>query len=419
MVGVGMWMLLVGTLAFAQCDTAVLTSQQLPRTFFTCFNHDKATAGLCTSPSSVCVANCLQETSVCVDLNCSTMCIPGNSPSNECAACVNANCVNELEVCSGVTVSFTCGFFCQQEYWVFPVVIAAVALGGVILLLGLYCLIRLCCCGHTKSKSSAMVDNSVPSYSNSNSNNNLAETYGLYQKRNILSLRQSAKPPSKQGDEEEGDFEATNPVYSHERQSTVGGGKVPERVSLTMKKVATSLRSSLTNKQRTVDSNVRVSKLPEGFRQSIQVGLTPDMIFDLATASTMKQANQSSPLPQRVIQSHKFAQMMGVEENALHKPYSEPVTDRVERMAKAANKQGINVGGSTAGLGPQVAQQFTVRQQARAEEERIREEIRQLNLLEKKQAKAKHASTPISPPEQPSQQPPVNKLKQFLDQQQH
>lgn len=412
-----MWVLVAaGVLASAQCDTAALSSQQFPRTFFTCFNHDKTTTGLCTSPASACAASCLQQTSVCVDLHCSSECTPGNSPSDECAACVeDAGCLAELEGCSGVAASFACDFFCQQEHWVFPVVIAAAALGGVILLLGLVCLVRSCCCGARQSKPPAAVDNVS---SHQNSNNNLSETYGLYQKRNILSLRQSAKAPSaKQGDEEDGDFEATNPVYSHERQSTAASGQ--QRVSLTMKKVATSLRTSLTNKQRTADSNVRVSKLPEGFRQSIQVGLTPDMIFDSATASTMKQAN-TAPLPQRVIQSHKFAQMMGVEENALHKPYSEPVTERVERMAKAANKQGINVGGSTAGLGPQVAQQFTVRQQARAEEERIREEIRQLNLLEKKQAQAKHASAPKPPaqlpqPQQP-QQPPVNKLKQFLDQ---
>ena len=151
------------------------------------------------------------------------------------------------------------------------------------------------------------------------------------------------------------------------------------------------------DRRATVDKtehNIRASKLPEGFRiQSVQPGLTPEMIFNLDTANAMQQANAAAAaVPAAVIASHKDLKMMGVNQNDVQKPYSEPVTARVERLAKAANKQGLMSGGATANLGNQIAEQFAIKRKAaeeraesyrqaelRKEEARIRAEISREN----------------------------------------
>ena len=181
------------------------------------------------------------------------------------------------------------------------------------------------------------------------------------------------------------------------------------------------------------EHNVRVSKLPENFRQSIQPGLTPEMIFNIDTFETMKKANESA-IPAAVVASHKALKMMGVNESDVQKPFSEPVTSRIERMAKTAQKQGFNVGSSTAGLGPEIAKQFEVKRKAqeerqrtfdiKKEESRIRAEIREENLSEVNQhfknlrdsqklseADAKRLSQAAT--DRISQK--KNKLKQFLE----
>lgn len=145
---------------------------------------------------------------------------------------------------------------------------------------------------------------------------------------------------------------------------------------------------SLQSRRVTVDMtehNIRASKLPEGFRiQSIQPGLTPDMIFNMDTVRSMQEANKAAAsVPAAVIASHKALKMMGVNENDVQKPYSEPVTARVERIAKAANKQGLMSGGATANLGNQIAEQFAVKRKA-AEE---RAEAFRRAQLEKEEAK--------------------------------
>jgi hypothetical protein len=145
------------------------------------------------------------------------------------------------------------------------------------------------------------------------------------------------------------------------------------------------------------EHNVRASKLPEGFRiQSVQPGLTPEMIFNLDTVKTMQEANAAaSAVPAAVIASHKALKMMGVNESDVQKPFSEPVTARVERIAKAANKQGLMSGGATANLGNQIVEQFAIKKKAaeerveayrqaelRKEEARIRAEIIRENKTE-------------------------------------
>jgi len=168
--------------------------------------------------------------------------------------------------------------------------------------------------------------------------------------------------------------------------------------------IAVDLESQFQNDgpQVTIDRNehnIRASRLPENFRKSLQPGiaLTPQMIFNMDTLQTMKKANEEAKtVPAAVIASHKALKMMGVREADVQKPFSEPVTARIERLAVAANKQGLLSGGATAGLGNQIAGEFLKKQQAaeerraeaaraaelKKEEARIRAEISRENKTE-------------------------------------
>lgn len=356
--------------------------------FFICYDDDKLTVGDCfvnaTGIDPTC-ATCFAASSTCVASNCLTAC-QASPKTPSCVQCAESSCQANLDTCTG-TSGFNfdpCqGFFCNQPTWVLPVIIAGSVAGFLILIVALFCIVR-----RSRNSDSSCLPSCRCCSGRLKDDERIEDRLRRQNQERIERLNRQRDSST---------TSAINYGKKHDIGRQVGAEFLSQEVDSF--EVGRDLEKdpfdkpkdeypSLQSRRVTVDKtehNIRASKLPEGFRiQSIQPGLTPDMIFNMDTVRSMQEANKAAAsVPAAVIASHKALKMMGVNENDVQKPYSEPVTARVERIAKAANKQGLMSGGATASLGNQIAEQFAVKRKA-AEE---RAEAFRRAQLEKEEAK--------------------------------
>jgi len=386
--------------------------------FFACYDADRNTVGACFSNATgigATCANCFQAASSCLNSTCSSCTPSPKTPT--CITCAK-NCESSLRTCTGSQLSFDpcTSFLCSQPSWVLPVIIAGSVLGFILIVIAAYLLMRggcggeegccscqcsrLCCRSQLKEderleeRLRRQNQDRIDKLNRTRDTSSAQSLSGYNKKAEIAKKNVGAEFPDQRDEQFEMSAGFPSPAGDDDIEAQPFEFEVPpERKS---RKLG-SLRDPFGMKKAEVvktEHNVRASKLPDDFRKSIQPGLTPEMIFNMSTVKEMKEANDK-PLPATVIASHKALKMMGVNESDVQKPYSEPVTARIERLAKAAEKQGLMSGGATANLGNQIAEQFEVKrkaaearaeamrqQQLKKEEERIRQEISRENKAE-------------------------------------
>lgn len=282
--------------------------------------------------------------------------------------------------------------------WVLLVVYASIGVGCFLILVGMIYLTRHFCCPAQPSET-YMVEGTTPyrnpvnPYSTVDPYNNVVNPYG----------------PSRGNTPSLADFIKANPVKGKENDKD----------------------SEDSNHKNRPDGEfeMRRSQAIAGFDKRVSTRRTGEdygRLDDEARNRIASVRMEGNLQPFGVAKpSNKALRMLGVDEDAIQRPFDEDIQTRMERVARGAGGGIYAPGFATAALGGQIAQGFKERRAkqleraaARKEREEAAQRVREMSAANAaaapKSGTASTSTTSKSTPSQPTTKPGPNKLAAFL-----